>query len=407
MSNSKKVSIVLGSLFGDEGKGNTVQWLCKKALANGRNPLVIRFSGGAQAGHRIINEKIEHVCSLIGSGVLVGIPTSRNNVPTYLNQNVYIDPISLKREYEILVYKGFTPKLFIHNACRVVTLYDILKDSKDKKVQRHGTTGCGIHATFVRYRTQNVVETLGIGDTCFDPEYMLEKVESYYSDDNITISKEEKQKFIDACNWVKQFVIAEGEDPTEQFDTLIFEGSQGLLLDMENGFMPHCTPSKVGLNGIPTQYLTNAMVYLVMRSYLTRHGNGYDPEDEKIVRSHYQNLFEATNRDDGPQGTFKIGVHDHQLIRDALVRHKLDNYSRMYNCIFNIVITHMDCCPGFKTSRELVPPMLFKKGNKVLLEYPNALIDDFMSMGIIPENIYLGYGPDSSIIRCPVMNNIL
>ena len=88
------INIVLGSLFGDEGKGNSVQWLCKRALEEGKNPLVIRFSGGAQAGHRVINGTNEHICSLIGAGVLLGIPT-------YLNENVYIDPVSLKREYEI------------------------------------------------------------------------------------------------------------------------------------------------------------------------------------------------------------------------------------------------------------------------------------------------------------------
>ena len=247
----------------------------------------------------------------------------------------------------------------------------------------------------------------GIGDTCFDPEYMLERVEAHYSDDKITISEEDKQKFIEACNWIKQFVIKDGDDPTEQFDSLIFEGSQGLLLDMENGFMPHCTPSMVGLNGIPAKFLQNARVYLVMRSYLTRHGNGYNPDDENIVRTQYQNLFEATNRDDGPQGLFKIGLHEHQLIRDAFVRHKLDNYYRMYNCIFNIVITHMDCCPGFKTSRELVPPMLFKDGNKVLMEYPQDIQKDFYGLGFIPENIYLGYGPNSNIIKCPTKQRII
>ena len=55
------INIVLGSLFGDEGKGNSVQWLCKKALEEGKNPLVIRFSGGAQAGHRVINPHCRHV----------------------------------------------------------------------------------------------------------------------------------------------------------------------------------------------------------------------------------------------------------------------------------------------------------------------------------------------------------
>lgn len=62
------------------------------------------------------------------------------------------------------------------------------------------------------------------------------------------------------------------------YDVLIFEGSQGLLLDMDCGFYPHVTPSRVGLNGVPKKYLKDAEVYLVTRSYLTRHGNGYEPK---------------------------------------------------------------------------------------------------------------------------------
>ena len=66
-----KNQIVLGSLFGDEGKGATVQFLCQEKIEEGCIPLVVRFSGGPQAGHRVIHNGIEHVCSLVGSGVWV------------------------------------------------------------------------------------------------------------------------------------------------------------------------------------------------------------------------------------------------------------------------------------------------------------------------------------------------
>lgn len=88
-----EVHIVLGSTFGDEGKGVTTQWLAKRAIGEGKKPCVIRFSGGPQAGHTIINDGVKHICSSFGSGVLLG-------VPTYIagGCNTFIDPISMKIE---------------------------------------------------------------------------------------------------------------------------------------------------------------------------------------------------------------------------------------------------------------------------------------------------------------------
>ena len=402
------IYIVLGSLFGDEGKGNSVQWLCKKALEEGKKPLVIRFSGGAQAGHRVINGTDEHICSLFGAGVLLGIPT-------YLNENVYIDPVSIKREYEILVNKGFTPKLYINKQCRVVTPYDKVADFGDEKVQKHGTTGCGIHGTFVRYNESDqryganalLLNRYRLIQYKSDESSFLETVKSYYEEKHqkeIVIDKKDIDAFEDACSWFyensnlmltnigKDLDIVFVDDmplKDNKFDTLIFEGSQGLLLDMDNGFMPHCTPSRVGLNGIDEKYLNNATVYLVMRSYLTRHGNGFNPKDEEVVRKNYKNLFEASNFDHGPQGKFKIGLLEHRLIRDAFVRHRLDNYYRMNNCMFNLIITHMDCVNNDQ--------LLIKSGKQILFETPGDIGYDFGGLGFVPENIYLGYGPNSDI----------
>lgn len=402
------INIVLGSLFGDEGKGNSVQWLCKRALEEGKNPLVIRFSGGAQAGHRVINGTNEHICSLFGAGVLLG-------VPTYLNENVYIDPVSLKREYEILVNKGFKPKLYINKRCRVVTPYDKIADFGDENVQKHGTTGCGIHGTFVRYNETEhpkgmhalLLNKYRLIYYKSDELTFLDIAREYYEtkhNKKIVVDKKEIDSFENACSWfydntnmqLKNInkdndIIFVDDMPLkyDNFDTLIFEGSQGLLLDMDNGFMPHCTPSRVGLNGIDEKYLNRANVYLVMRSYLTRHGNGFNPKDEEVVRKNYKNLFEASNFDHGPQGKFKIGLLEHRLIRDAFVRHRLDNYYRMNKCMFNLIITHMDCVDNDQ--------LLIKSGKQILFETPGDISYDFGGLGFVPENIYLGYGPNSDI----------
>lgn len=366
----QKVKVVLGALFGDEGKGNTVQWLCQNSLNKGEKPIVVRFSGGPQCGHRVINNNLEHVCSLVGSGVLLG-------VPTFLGRNVYVDPISLKNEMEILMEKGITPEVYIDYKCRVITPYDIIQDCDDSKVKEHGTCGCGIHATFMRnikYSSDTFNITFALGF----PESYLKKVKGNWDVDI------DNSKFIEACSWLCDRIKVVAEDHLLGYDTLIFEGSQGLLLDMDNGFMPYCTPSRVGLNGIPVNYLDNAEVYLVLRSYLTRHGNGYEPLHEDCIRSNYKNLEEPTNLDNGPQGKFKIGVLDLTLLRDAFVRHCLDNYARMYNVKYNLVITHMDCTNG-------TIPVIRGIWHNPYVITPNDF--DFNIIRI--HDIYLGYGPNS------------
>lgn len=366
----QKVKVVLGALFGDEGKGNTVQWLCQKALANGEKPIVVRFSGGPQSGHRVIHNGVEHVCSLVGAGTLLG-------VPTFLGRNVYIDPISLKNEMEVLMSKGITPEIYIDYKCRVITPYDILQDCGDSQVKEHGTCGCGIHATFMR-NLKYASETFNITFALGFPESYLRKIGVNYLKDV------DPSEFINACQWLCDHIKVMSEDWLLRYDTLIFEGSQGLLLDMDNGFMPHCTPSRVGLNGIPVNYLDDAEVYLVLRSYLTRHGNGYEPLHEDCIRSNYKNLEEHTNLDNGPQGKFKIGVLDLTLLRDAFVRHCLDNYARMYNVKYNLVITHMDCTNG-------TIPVIRGIWHTPYVITPNDFNFDIIRI----HDIYLGYGPNS------------
>ena len=378
---SRKIrnQIVLGSLFGDEGKGNVVQWLCK----NSCRPIVVRFSGGPQAGHRVVYKGKSHVCSSWGSGVLLG-------VPTYLYKSVFIDPICIYNEYKTLIKEGIeVPKLYINPDCKIITPYDVLSDSMNGRVKHNGTCGKGIHACFKRNKDK---VTYSARMCPYVKEYAnvaLQTVRNYH---NLERDTELENLFKEACTFIKEnpetFII--GTYYPDEVDTIIWEGSQGLLLDMERGFMPHCTPSKVGLNGIPEKCLENAEVYLVMRPYLTRHGNGYNPYSMDLGM--YFTLEEPSNTNDGPQGEFKTGPFDYSLFKRAIERHCLDNYGETYHCKFNIVITHWDC---LKT--KCIPTICSFVDKTPMLLRVTYFIEQ-LRVGICSaDKIYLGESEDSNI----------
>ena len=321
-----EVKIVLGHTFGDEGKGVTVQWLCKKAIEEGKKPIVVRFSGGPQAAHTIFNGGTEHICSSFGSGVLLG-------VPTMYTSDVYVDPICLMNEYKVLKDKGVDPKLFLAGN-RIITPYDVLAGRNNHKVKSDGTCGKGIYPTFERYENGQWKRSFFSTD---NPELMLECVANYHRMERMP---EYDAMFKKACLEMRTDIF-QNRPSIRDCDVLIFEGSQGLLLDMDNGFYPNVTPSKVGLNGILEDSLKDAEVYLVTRTYTTRHGNGYEPKPHGFLDLSGKH---ETNVNNEFQGEFKVGMLEFELLNRAYERHCIDNYVKKYNMSVNLVITHMDVC---------------------------------------------------------------
>ena len=366
-----KTQVVLGTFFGDEGKGSTVQWLCKESIGRGEKPLVIRYSGGSQAGHRIICNGIEHVCSSFGGGTLLG-------VPTFLNENVMIDPISTKIEFEQLQKQGITPKLYLHPNLSIITHYDVAANQADKKVLSHGSCGEGIYHTFLRGKKGRKL-TYIVANT--DPVESLNMVRSYYETD---MNEDLDKKFIEAVAWLNKFAVITYLPPVG-YDCYIFEGSQGLLLDMDCGFMPHCTPSRVGLNGMTGTYLKDAEVFMVMLAYLTRHGNGYNPSRADMVREYFD-VEEPTNRDDGFQGVFKYGLFEENMLRRVFDRHHIDNWKNQYGLTINGVVTHLDC-----QIEDCIP---FYDKNQEYVRYSE---DSFLrKLSTYFDNIYGSYSPELS-----------
>ena len=324
-----EVKIVLGYTFCDEGKCVTVQWLCKKAIEEGKKPIVIRFSGGPQAAHTINHNGIEHICSSFGSGVLLG-------VPTMLYDNTYIDPISLVKEYDSLVSKGVEPKIMMSMFNKVITPHDVLAGRSNEKVLKDGTCGMGLYPTFKRYQSKSRIQHTSMF-LYYDngPETILDEALEFYEPDTMYYEEE----FLTTCDRLKSIVKMKDATWAKDYDVLIFEGSQGLLLDMDCGFYPNVTPSRVGLNGIESQYLKDAEIYLVTRTYTTRHGNGYEPKYKLNIDLYGKH---ETNVNNEYQGEFKVGALETTTMNRATERHRIDNYVSQFDCRLNLVVTHMD-----------------------------------------------------------------
>ena len=328
-----EVKIVLGMAFGDEGKGVTVQSLVRQAQNAGKSVAVVRFSGGPQAAHTVINDGKKHICSTYGAGVLLG-------VITYLTPDVYFDPYCANQERLALERIGIkSPNLVVPKNIRTITPWDVLYDRQDAIVRGHGSCGKGIHATFVRC---NKDVPSSVAKNWYKKKYGFRPPEA----------NEIAQKYRDAaCDLGKFGTItadwSEMKTNLFNYDVIIFEGSQGLLLDMDKGFFPHVTPSHTGLDGVPTEFLDGAEVYLVTRTYTTRHGNGWKPRGNGPVRYIASQYGIETNVMNEFQGEFKTGALDIPMLRAAWDRHCLDVWQAKYLLKYNLVITHADAFPKY------------------------------------------------------------
>ena len=136
---SKNVSIVLGTGFGDEGKGTHVNYLCSHV----KRPLVIRFNGGHQVGHTVVIGDKRHPFSNFGSGTLQG-------APTYWSEFCTVSPIGVQKEGLALRNLGIKPYIYYNGNAMVTTPFDVLMNYKLEELNFHGSVGVGFGQTIQR-----------------------------------------------------------------------------------------------------------------------------------------------------------------------------------------------------------------------------------------------------------------
>lgn len=308
-----RTHIVLGLGFGDEGKGSMTDYLCRQS----KNPLVVRFSGGGQAGHTVVNGENRHVFSNFGSGTMRG-------TPTYWSRFCPINPVSAMREYQSL--KQYNPELLVDALCPVTTHYDVVYNRYIEKKQGHGSVGVGIGATIERHETPykiyaqdllypEIVETKlkAISD------YYIHKVNGDSSYLNM-FGEVDKEVFFDAVEEYLKIVVIFNRHPFDNYSDIIFEGSQGIMLDMDFGFFPNVTrsntTSKNAIQIIKETELPNPDLYYITRAYLTRHGNGWMPNEH--IKPILLNNANETNVTHDWQGNFRVSEINYDLLNYAI-----------------------------------------------------------------------------------------
>lgn len=349
----KKISIVIGANYGDEGKGSTVN-----ALADS-NTLVIRCNGGPQMGHTVVHNNIRHVFSNFSSGTLKG-------AKTYVAGTAIVNPMTFKKEYNTLKEKGFLPKIFISENCIVSTPFDMLINQATElalKENAYGSCGLGIWETIQR----NKIEKYSFRIKDINPSHgglvylknILENIKNNYFQnrlvellngkdiptpinkaiyyDLITPFIKDVEFFFSNINIISN---EKEESFVKSYNNIIFENSQGLLLSQErekDG--EHVTPSYTGLK-IPKEFIKkynleedySVDVYYCTRWYLTRHGNG-PLKNEKRKEKIGDNITDFTNIKNDFQGELRFARLD---IDELIERIRKDSYNSNYNINLSI-----------------------------------------------------------------------
>jgi adenylosuccinate synthase len=325
------IKVVIGSNFGDEGKGLMTDYFCHQATSKGENCIVVMSNGGAQRGHTVVDvDGTRHVFKHFGSGTLAG-------ADTYCADDFILNPMTFCKEYEELKY---LPHIYIHPNCKWSTPYDmfinqIVEETREDK--KHGSCGMGIWETICRYEKKpcvfNLFEFAGLSHYTkvaylmnIRDAYMIERLKEYgiksvpatwkdivYSDTLI-------EHFIQDVQFMVSCVRQAGYSVLKQYKNVVFENGQGLLLDQNQTlYGDNTTPSNTGVAN-PLKVINSTFshadleVCYVTRTYLTRHGAGRF-EEECSKASINANMFDETNQTNQFQGGLRYG----ELVTDDLI----------------------------------------------------------------------------------------
>ncbi|MFT0213234.1 adenylosuccinate synthase [Pseudomonas sp. F1_0610] len=277
--------VVLGTQWGDEGKGKIVDLLTEQAAA------VVRFQGGHNAGHTLVIDGEKTVLHLIPSGIL------RDNVECMIGNGVVVAPDALMKEITKLEEKGVPvrERLRISPACTLILPYHVALDQAreaSRKEGKIGTTGRGIGPA---YEDKVARRGLRVGDL-FNPERFAEKLREVLDLHNFTLQNYYKvepvdfQKTLDeALAFAKELqpmildVTARLSELRKAGAHIMFEGAQGSLLDIDHGTYPYVTSSSTTAGGTATGsgfgplYLD--YILGITKAYTTRVGSGPFPTE--------------------------------------------------------------------------------------------------------------------------------
>lgn len=277
--------VVLGTQWGDEGKGKIVDLLTEKAS------YVVRYQGGHNAGHTLVIDGKKTVLHLIPSGIL------HKNVISVIGNGVVLAPDALLKEMTMLEQQGVPvrEKLYISEACPLILPYHVALDNAREKARGAnaiGTTGRGIGPA---YEDKVARRALRVSDLFDKARFAikLKELVDYHNFQLIHYYKAEAvdyQRILDEVLAIADILTAMVVDVPELLDqarkrgdNIMFEGAQGTLLDIDHGSYPYVTSSNTTAGGVATGSGIGPChvdyVLGILKAYSTRVGGGPFPSE--------------------------------------------------------------------------------------------------------------------------------
>ena len=393
----KKVDVLLGLQWGDEGKGKIVDVLTP------RYDMIARFQGGPNAGHTLEFNGVKHVLHTIPSGIF------RDNTENLVGNGVVIDPIIFKQELDKLTARGvdYKSNLMVSKKAHLILPTHKLLDAASEAAKgkdKIGSTLKGIGPTYMDKTGRNGLRVGDILEPDFKNRYskLVEKhrrlLDQYTFEYNLT---ENEGEWFESLETLKSLRIVDSEHvlnaQLRNGKSILAEGAQGSLLDIDFGSYPFVTSSNTvaagactGLGVAPNRI---GRVYGIFKAYCTRVGSGPFPtelfdETGEAMRAEGKEFGATTGR---PR---RCGWLDLPALKYAIMINGVTELHMMKADILSIfdtikVCTHydyrgskIDYLPYNVNTDELKPTYVSLEGWKVDLtqvkneeDFPSQLMD--------------------------------
>ncbi len=335
--------VLLGAQWGDEGKGKATD------LLGGRVDYVVRYQGGNNAGHTVVIGDQKFALHLLPSGIL-----SPNVVPV-IGNGVVIDPAVLLREMAGLQDRGVdTSRLLISANAHIITPYHVTLDKVTERFlgnAKIGTTGRGIGPTYM-----DKVARVGVRvQDLFDPSILRQKVEGALANKNQILVKVFNRRSLEV-DAITDALLEYAEplapyvadtalvlnDALDAGRTVLLEGGQGTLLDVDHGTYPFVTSSNPTAGGActgsgigPTRV---TRVIGILKAYTTRVGSG--PFPTELLDEYGERLRSVGG---------EVGVTTGRPRRCGWFDAPIARYASRINGLTDIFLTKLDVLTGLET----------------------------------------------------------
>ena len=362
--NTSKITAIVGAQWGDEGKGKITDFFA------GESDYVVRFHGGNNAGHTVIVEGNTFKLHLIPSGIIYGGPMS------IIGNGVVVDPRVLLDEIEYIEGKGIDPKLMVSDRAHVIMPYHIELDGALSNHQGDlaaGSTRRGIAPVYADKMFRNGIRIIDL----LEPDVLMEKLTKGYSFAKGIIEKALSKKiessveeiFDSYCGYGERLKPYITDTSVELYNayknnkSILFEGAQGISLDVDHGIYPYTTSSNTAAGHISTgtgvSFRDIGRIIGVVKAYLSRVGESPLPSEM------HGNEAEALREKGGEYGTTtgrprRVGWLDLVQVRQAV----------RVNGLTEIALTKLDVLSGLRSIKVCVS---YDVNGENILEMPASL----------------------------------